>query len=199
MLVACEFSGHVREAFRVLGHDAWSCDLMPALDNSPFHLQCDVLGILNDNWDLMVAHPPCTFLCVAGRVWMHHPDYPQRWKDQLAAIQFVEKLWAAPIRRIAIENPKGVLSTHLRKPDQVIQPWQHGTSLRKATHLWLQRLPLLVPSNMVEHGPSMGVKEPEYYPGLTRARRRSVTFPGVATAMANQWGVLPVLSRIGES
>lgn len=146
VLVACEFSGVVRRAFRALGHDAWSCDLLPAEDGSDWHIQDNVIGHLRTmDWDLMIAHPPCTHLAVSGARW-----WPEKQKEQEEAIAFVCELMAAPIHRIAIENPIGKLSSAIRKPEQIIQPWQFGHGETKATCLWLKNLPALRPTDVVE-------------------------------------------------
>lgn len=179
VLVACEFSGIVRNEFERRGHDAWSCDLLPT-EIKGNHIQGDVLKILNDGWDLMIAHPPCTHLAVSGARWFKH-----KRKEQQEAIEFVMALAAAPIERIAIENPVSVLSTHWRRPDQIIQPWQFGHGETKATCLWLKNLSLLFPTNVVEGRESRVHKEP---PSLERWKNRSRTYPGIATAMADQWG-----------
>jgi len=180
VLVGCEYSGAVREAFRSLGHDAWSCDLLPSEDNSPWHMQCDVLGVLDDDWDLAVFHPPCTHLAVSGARW-----FREKVAEQAEAIRFVRLLLSAPIPRIALENPISVISSKVRKPDQIIQPWQHGHGETKATCLWLKGLQPLVPSHVVE-----GRSPRVHYmsPGPDRWKERSRTLPGIAAAMAAQWG-----------
>ncbi len=194
VLVACEFSGVVREAFRRRGHDAWSCDLIPALDSSPYHLQRDVLTLLGENWDLMIACFPCDRLLGAGAL---HWKKWQASGEQQRAIEFAMKLINAPIPRIAAENPGGILSTVYRKPDQIIQPYEYGTMEMKTTCLGLKGLKKLVPTNDVYeemmklpkrerervHHESPGVKN-----GLTRSQRRAIFFPGWAEAMADQWG-----------
>lgn len=190
VLIACEFSGVVRDAFRALGHDAWSCDLLPSDRLGP-HTQGDVLAILDQGWDLMIAHPPCTHLCSSGARW-----FAKKQAEQLAAIAFVKLLWAAPIARIAIENPIGVLSTRFAKPTQIIQPWQFGHPETKATCLWLRGLPPLHPTNDVRDVMlSLPLKERTriHYasPGPERWKLRSVTYSGIAAAMAAQWGALP--------
>jgi site-specific DNA-cytosine methylase len=200
VLVACEFSGIVREAFRKLGHDAVSCDLLPTEQQGP-HIQDDVLKHLGDGWDLMIAHPPCTHLSSSGAAW-----FEQKCKDgrQQQAIDFFMKLTEAPIPRIAIENPVGIMSKLYRKPDQIIQPYQFGHTVKKATCLWLKNLPLLKPTEMVEpeittlktgakfstwdYKISMNHKE--------RSKLRSVTFPGIAQAMAEQWGNFKPLQTV---
>lgn len=184
VLVACEFSGIVRSAFRARGHDAWSCDLLPAEDGSEYHYQSDAIHeAWNDYpvpWDLMIAHPPCTYLAVSGARWMK--DRPGQVK---AGLQFVRDLMDAPIERIAIENPISVISSRIRKPDQIIQPWMFGHGETKATCLWLKNLPKLIPTNIVEGREARVHKMP---PGPDRWKERSRTFQGIADAMADQWG-----------
>jgi hypothetical protein len=192
VLVACEFSGTVRRAFRALGHDAWSCDLLPAEDGSPFHYQCDVLSIqryprhVDDiygcYWDLMIAHPPCTHLAVSGSRW-----FKDKIAEQEAALQFVRDLMNAPAERICIENPISIISSRIRKPDQIIQPWQFGHGETKATCLWLKNLPKLTPTNIVSGREAKVHRMP---PGPNRWRERSRTYQGIAEAMASQWGSL---------
>lgn len=146
VLVACEFSGRVREAFRKLGHDAWSCDLLPAEDDSPHHIQGDVLPVLQDDWDLMIAHPPCTYLAVSGMHWTTRGlRDPQLTED---ALEFVRALLDAPIPRIALENPVSVISSRIRKPDQIVQPWWFGDDASKRTCLWLKGLPKLAKTSI---------------------------------------------------
>ena len=181
VLVACEFSGAVRRAFAELGHDAWSCDLLPAEDGSPKHYQADVTelnGLLD--FDLIVAHPPCRFLSKAGSRW-----WPERQQEQTQAAEFV--LWLADLQvpRIGIENPVGRLSTVWRKPDQIIHPWMFGDPYMKETCLWLKGLPKLEPTQVVDRRESWITKVP---PGKDRWKVRSRTFPGIARAMAHQWG-----------
>ncbi len=184
VLIACEFSGVVRRAFRALGHDAWSCDLMEAEDDSPFHFHGDVMTFMRrlDYWDLMIAHPPCTDLAVSGA-----RHFPAKIADgrQQRALDFVKALMNAPIPRIAIENPISVISSNIRKPDQIIQPWQFGHGETKATCLWLKNLPKLVPTNIVEGREARIHKMP---PSPNRWKERSRTFEGIAAAMAEQWG-----------
>lgn len=194
VLIACEFSGVVRRAFRDLGHDAWSCDLLPAEDGDKQHIQDDVLKILASEygyfrakvWDLMVAHPPCTHLAVSGARW-----FKDKGLEQAAALRFVQALMVQPIPKIAIENPVSIISTKIRKPDQIIQPWQFGHGEVKATCLWLKNLPKLAPSSIVEGREtrvwSMG-------PSPDRWKERSRTLPGIAAAMAHQWGGLAKLA-----
>lgn len=180
VLVACEFSGTVRRAFRALGHDAWSCDLLPAEDNSLHHIQGDVLGHLLDGWDLLIAHPPCTHLAVSGARW-----FKDKLREQAQALDFVQRLLDAPVWHVALENPISIISSRIRKPDQIIQPWQHGHGETKATCLWLKNLPALTSSNIVEGREARIHKMP---PGPDRWKERSRTFAGIADAMAAQWG-----------
>lgn len=178
VLVACEFSGRVREAFSKQGHDAWSCDLLET-EIPGNHIIGDVRDILNEGWDLMVAHPPCTYLSASGARW-----WKDRQKEQISAIRFAQDLLYAPIERIAIENPVGRLSTVIRKPEQIIQPWQFGDGETKATCLWLKNLPLLVPTNIVE-GRRQGISNASK---KDRGKNRSRTYQGIADAMGEQWG-----------
>lgn len=180
VLVACEYSGKVREAFRKLGHDAWSCDLLPADDNSPYHYQGDVMGILNDGWDMMIAHPPCTHLAVSGARW-----FKDKQVEQAEALEFVQQLLDAPIERIALENPISIISSRIRKPDQILQPWMFGHGETKATCLWLKNLPKLQPTDIVEGRENRVWKLP---PSPNRWKLRSETYQGIADAMAQQWG-----------
>lgn len=180
ILVACEFSGRVRNAFRDKGHNAWSCDLLPSEDNSEFHIKQNVLEILNDNWDLMIAHPPCTRLAVSGARWFK--DYQ---REQEEALEFVKHLMSAPINQIAIENPISIISSKIRKPDQIIQPWMFGHGETKATCLWLKNLPKLAPTNIVDGREARVHKMP---PSPDRWKERSRTYSGIAEAMAEQWG-----------
>lgn len=182
VLVACEFSGVVRRAFRDRGHDAWSCDLLPAEDDSPFHIQGDVLPLLDKGWDLMIAHPPCTHLSVSGARWFH-----LKQAEQAEALAFVQTLLDAPIPRIALENPVSIISSRIRKPTQTIQPWQYGHPEVKRTCLWLKNLPKLVPTEIVEGREARVHRMP---PGPDRWRERSRTFPGIARAFAEQWGTV---------
>lgn len=186
VLVACEYSGKVREAFRKLGHDAWSCDLLPPDDNSPYHYQCDVLTLLDKGWDIMIAHPPCTHLAVSGA-----RHFPAKIADgrQQAALEFVRALLNAPIPKIALENPVSVISSHIRKPDQYIQPWQFGHGETKKTGLWLKNLPKLQPTNIVEGREGRVWKMAPSKNG-NRWKLRSETYQGIADAMAEQWGKL---------
>ena len=181
VLVACEFSGVVRDAFLARGHDAMSCDLLPTDSDGP-HYQGNVFDILDDGWDLMVAHPPCTYLAVSGARW-----WKGREREQHDAIAFVFALAEAPVERIAIENPVGRLSSVWKPPDQYIQPWQFGHGETKKTGLWLKNLPLLQPTSIVDGREGRVHRES---PGPDRWKRRSVTLPGIADAMAEQWGSL---------
>lgn len=184
VLVACEFSGIVRDAFLWAGHDAYSCDILPC-ETRHFesrHVQCDVRELLALEWDLMIAHPPCTHLSVSGARW-----FKDKLPEQAAALGFVRLLMSAPVHRIAIENPVSIISSRIRKPDQIIQPWQFGHPETKATCLWLKNLPKLVPTNIVE-GRTPRVHHES--PGPERWKNRSRTLSGIAIAMANQWGTL---------
>lgn len=181
VLVACEFSGVVRDAFKALGHDATSCDLLPS-ESDGKHYRGDVRDILGDGWDLMIAHPPCTYLAVSGARW-----WAGRKQEQSEALEFVRLLLDAPIQRIALENPIGAISKAIRKPDQIIQPWQFGHGETKATCLWLKNLPALEPTKVVDGREQRVWKMP---PGENRWRERSRTYSGVAYAMADQWGCL---------
>lgn len=181
VLVACEFSGIVRDAFRKRGHDAYSCDRLPSEIPGP-HYECDIKGMLAQRWDLMIAHPPCTHLAVSGARW-----FKDKRKEQAEAMDFVRHLLNAPIPLICIENPIGIISTAIRKPEQIIQPWMFGHGEVKATCLWLKNLPKLVPTNIVE-GRTPRVHHAS--PGPDRWKERSRTLPGIAAAMAEQWGSL---------
>lgn len=183
VLVACEFSGIVREAFRRRGHDAWSCDLLPAEDGSPHHLQMDMRLLSLDAWDMLIAFPPCTYLAVSGARW-----FAKRKREQQEAIDFVEWLASRPVAKCAIENPIGVLSTKWCKPAQIVQPWMFGHGETKATCLWLNNLPLLKPTNIVAGRHARVHREP---PSPERWRNRSRTYTGIAEAMAMQWGGTP--------
>lgn len=180
VLIACEFSGVVRRAFRAKGHDAWSCDLLPAEDHSPQHYERDVMQLLDNAWDLMIAHPPCTHLASSGARW-----FKDKQEEQQVAIHFFACLVAAPVARIAIENPIGIMSTQYRKPDQIIQPWQFGHGETKATCLWLKNLPKLQSTDIVEGRHARVHREP---PSPDRWKNRSRTYEGIAKAMAEQWG-----------
>lgn len=182
VLIACEFSGVVREAFKAKGHDAYSCDILPSEIPSPNHIQDNVLNVLNDNWDLMIAHPPCTHLAVSGARWFKHKQ-----QEQKDALIFVQKLMDAPIEKIAIENPISIISSKIKKPSQIIQPWQFGHGETKATCLWLKNLPNLIPTDIVEGREARIHKMP---PSINRGKERSRTYIGIAKAMAEQWGKL---------
>lgn len=191
ILVGCEYSGAVRNELRAIGQDAWSCDLLPSEDSSPFHIQCDVLNILNHDWDMAIFFPPCTDLCVSGA---KHFARKRADGTQQRSINFFMRLANAPIQHIAIENPVGIMSTEWRKPDQIIQPWQFGHPHTKSTCLWLKNLPELQPTNVVSKGErhitKSGKSLPEWYnlpPSEDRWKIRSRTFSGIAAAMANQW------------
>ena len=180
VLIACEFSGVVRDAFLALGHDAVSCDLLPSESDGP-HMQGDVLSIVNDpGWDLMIAHPPCTHLAVSGARWFKGKE-----REQAEALEFVRALLGAPVPRIALENPVSVISSRIRKPDQIIQPWQFGHGEVKATCLWLKNLPPLVPADIVDGRVARVHRAP---PSPDRWKERSRTLRGIAAAMAEQWG-----------
>lgn len=182
VLVACEFSGIVRDAFIARDHDAVSCDLLPSERPGP-HIVGDVLeAITAFRWDLMIAHPPCTHLAVSGARW-----FAEKQQEQAEALAFVRALLDAPIPRIALENPISVISSRIRKPDQIIQPWMFGHGETKATCLWLKNLPLLTPTNIVE-GRTPRVHHAS--PGPDRWKERSRTLQGIADAMAEQWGAL---------
>ena len=183
VLVACEYSGKVRDAFIKLGHNAVSCDLLPTDAPGP-HYQGDVFDIIADGWDLMIAHPPCTHLAVSGA---RHFAHKQASGVQQEALQFVERLLNAPIERIALENPISIISSKIRKPNQIIQPWQFGHGETKATCLWLKNLPLLTPTNIVEGREARIHKMP---PSADRWKKRSETYQGIADAMAIQWSNL---------
>lgn len=178
VLVGCEFSGVVRDAFSKLGADAWSCDLLPC-ESGGNHFQCDVRLILGDGWDLAIFHPPCTHLAVSGARW-----FKQKQNEQEDALRFVKCLLDAPIKHIAIENPISIISSRIRKPDQIIQPWQFGHGETKATCLWLKNLPKLHQTNVVSGRENRIWKLP---PSKDRWKLRSITFKGIADAMAEQW------------
>lgn len=191
VLIACEYSGTVRDAFTRAGHEAMSCDLLPTDSPGP-HYQGDVRDILADGWDLMIAHPPCTHLAVSGARW-----FKDKQVEQAEALDFVRMLLDAPIPRIALENPVSIISSRIRKPDQIIQPYQHGHEATKTTCLWLKGLPHLQPTLIVgkgaRHVTKSGKSLPEWYnlpPSADRWKIRSATFPGIAAAMASQWGAL---------
>ena len=213
ILLACEHSGVIRDAFKARGHNAWSCDLKPS-DTPGQHIEGDVFDVLDEGWDIMIAHPPCTYLAVSGARWYYHPSdkhlptyqrrphprYPDRVLDREAAIAFFMALYEADIPRVCIENPVGIMSTVFRKPDQIVQPYMFGDPATKTTCLWLRNLPLLEPTEVVDKGERVtyksGKSHPKWYAdALTKAKTkeerqtlRSITFPGMARAMAQQWG-----------
>lgn len=203
-LISCESSGKVREAMRAAGVDAWSNDLLPADDGSPYHIQGDAIEVSRrPGWDLMIAHPPCTFLCGSGLHW--NKRRPERAQKTADAYEFFMALWNAPIARICIENPIGCMSTLFRKPDQIIQPWQFGDDASKATCLWLSGLnPLVIDRSKIVTGRVVGIDkrgmtivrwanqtdsgQNKLGPSADRWKLRSMTYPGIAQAMAEQWG-----------
>jgi len=196
VLVACEYSGVVRDAFIKAGHDAMSCDILPTDTPGPHH-QGDVVAILSDGWDLMIAHPPCKYLSVSGMHWTKRGlRDPKLTEDALA---FVKLLLDAPIKHIALKNPVSIISTQIRKPDQIIQPWMFGHDASKATCLWLKNLPLLIPTKTIEARIVNGKRrwanqtdsgQNKLGPSPDRWKIRSATFPGIADAMAAQWGAI---------
>ena len=211
VLVACEYSGIVRDAFIKKGHESVSCDLLPSESDLGEHYQGDVTDILYDGWDLMIAHPPCTYLSVSGARWYYHPEdkhlpyderrphpmHPNRRQYQQEALDFVKLLLNAPIDKIAVENPVSVISTRIKKPTQIIQPYEYGHPTSKSTCLWLKNLESLQPTDIVEpiwislsDGKRMSKFHYDTYtlPKEERGKIRSATFPGIAQAMADQWG-----------
>jgi hypothetical protein len=217
VLVACEESQSVTKAFRALGHEAYSCDLLPCSGGHPeWHIQGDVFEIINQGWDLMVGHPPCTYLTVTGNKWFYHPEdkdmpvdmrrphprFPDRKNQREEALEFFIKLMEAPVEKICLENPVGIISTRYRKPDQIVQPWMFGDEASKTTCLWLKGLDPLVPTDIVGKGErtyyASGKSHATWYAeALAKAKTpaerstlRSKTFQGIADAMANQWGNL---------
>lgn len=193
VLVACEYSGKVREAFRALGHDAWSCDLLPSDDNSPYHYTGDVFDIIDQGWDLMIAHPPCTYLTNAGVTWLYRKE--GRWEQMREGAEFFKKLLEADIPKIAVENPimhKYAVEIIGRRQNQVIQPWMFGHLEQKGTCLWLKGLPELKPTNnvkeeMMKLTPQQRQRLHYLPPSKDRWKLRSETFQGIADAMASQW------------
>lgn len=179
VLIACEFTGITREAFRLKGHDAWSCDILPT-EIEGNHFQCDVREVLNNNWDLMIAHPPCTHLALSGARW-----FKSRLKEQEEALEFVKLLLNAPIEKICLENPMSIISSRIRKRDQVIQPYEYGHPEKKQTWLWLKNLPQLKPTKKV---PILYQRIHRMAPSPTRSKERSRSYTGIAQAMAEQWG-----------
>ena len=217
ILIACEESQEVCKAFRELGHEAYSCDILPCSGGHPeWHFQFDVTRIMNGygtfklqnedivnilGWDLMIAHPPCTYLSVSGAQY-----WKKRIKEQEEALEFVKKLLSADIPKIALENPVGKISTSIRKPDQYIQPFEHGHKISKKTGLWLKNLPKLEPTNQVEpewiYYKNGGRCSPDHYKNAFSKNRgvlRSKTYPGIAKAMAEQWGILPCTNQNNEN
>ena len=197
VLIACEYSGIVRDAFLKKGFDAYSCDILDCeskFNQDPSrHFKCDVLEVLNQDWDLMIAHPPCTHLAVSGARW-----FKDKQQEQKEALDFVRMLLDAPIKHIALENPVSVISSKIRKPDQIIQPWQFGHEAQKTTCLWLKNLPHLKHTKVVSKGEfttfKSGKRHPKWYADALklskheRMKARSKTFQGIANAMADQWG-----------
>ena len=211
VLVACEYSGVVRDEFIKKGHEATSCDILPSDSDLGDHYQGDVKDILYKDWDLMIAHPPCTFLSVSGARWYYHPEdkelpyeerrphpmHPNRKQLQQEALDFVQLLLNAPINRIAVENPISVISTRIKKPTQIIQPYEYGHPTSKSTCLWLKNLKPLEPTDIVEPiwiNVSKGKRMSKFHydtyklPKEERSKIRSATFLGIAKAMADQWG-----------
>ena len=180
VLVACEYSGRVRDAFRSKGHQAISCDLLPTDVPGP-HYQGPVEEILGDGWDLMIAHPPCTHLAVSGARW-----FKDKQEEQRQALDFVRLLLDSPVEKIALENPVSVISSRIRKPDQIIQPWQFGHGETKKTCLWLKNLPPLKATKIVDGRENRIHRMP---PSTDRWKLRSMTYQGIADAMADQWGI----------
>jgi site-specific DNA-cytosine methylase len=178
LLVACEYSGRVRDAFAALGWNAWSCDLLPS-ETPGNHHQGAVEDILSLHWDVLIAHPPCTHLAVSGARW-----FKDKQVEQAEALSFVRFLLDAPVEHIALENPVSIISTRIRRPTQVIQPWQFGHGETKATCLWLKNLPPLTPTDIVEGRENKVHRMP---PGPNRWKERSRTYSGIASAMATQW------------
>ena len=193
VLIACEFSGIVRDAFKEKGHDAWSCDIL-STESPGNHIKDDILNHLNKGWDLMIAHPPCTHLAVSGARWFTEGKKP--WSLQIEALDFVRKLLDAPIEKIALENPVSVISTKIKKPNQIIQPYHFGHDVSIKTCLWLKNLPNLIPTKIVKpdiiekDGYKMSRHHWETFrlPSKIRGKVRSRFYEGIAEAMANQWG-----------
>ena len=187
ILIACEFSGVVREAFMAMGHDAWSCDILPT-EREGNHILDDVLKHLNDGWDMMIAHPPCTYISNMSNCRIKEPGRIEKRKQ---GMEFFMKFVNAPIQKIAIENPRGLPERQYRPADQIIQPYQFGHPMSKATCLWLKNLPALKPTNIVEYGRKWDGKRWRTWVdtmGSHTAKNRSITFQGIANAMAKQWG-----------
>lgn len=195
MLVACEYSGVVREAFRKKGHEAWSCDILPSDDNSEYHLQKDVRDVYLKDYDLLIAHPPCTFMCNSGVSWLHKDE--SRWDELRKANEFFNYFWNSKVKRICIENPIPHKYALLPKYTQIIQPYQFGHTERKATCLWLKNLCKLETTDNVKDEmlklPKNESQRIHYTsPGKDRWKIRSKTFSGIADAMASQWGETPI-------
>jgi hypothetical protein len=190
VLIGCEFSGTVRDAFIAKGHNAVSCDLLPTENPGP-HYQGNVIDILGQGWDLAIFHPPCTHLAVSGARW-----FKDKQKEQQEALDFVRQLLNSPIPRIALENPVSIISGRIRKPDQIIHPWQFGHGEKKKTCLWLKNLPQLKPTNIVN-----GREQRVWLmgPSPDRWKKRSLTYKGVAEAMADQWADYTDLATLGEA
>jgi hypothetical protein len=207
ILVACEESQAITKELRALGHEAFSCDILPCSGGHPeWHFQQDVFDVIEQGWDMMIAHPPCTYLAVSGARWLYNKDgskNEERWRNQAEALQFVQRLMDAPIDKIAIENPVSVISSHIRKPDQIVHPWMFGDKASKSTCFWLKNLPKLEPTDIVEKGEFIefiskkGIKKRQpkwYFDALKEAKTpaerrtlRSKTFKGMAQAIAKQW------------
>jgi hypothetical protein len=203
VLVACEESQAVTKQFRLLGHEAYSCDILDCSGGNPeWHIKYNVLNHINSNWDLMIAHPPCTYLSVSGNRWLYNKDgskNEERWKNRLISLKFVEDILNSPVRHIALENPVSVISSQIRKPEQIIQPYMFGDEATKTTCLWLKNLPPLKPTKIVGKGDRIyyksGKSHPKWYAEALsksktkeeRQKIRSKTFQGIAKAMANQW------------
>lgn len=182
VLVACEFSAIVRDAFRAVGHDAYSCDLLDTEGDQRYHIKGDVIRLLyQESWDMVIAFPPCTHLAVSGARW-----FKDKKQQQAEAISFFMQIVECPAPRIAIENPIGIMSTCYRKPDQIVQPWMFGHGETKATCLWLKGLPKLIPTDIVKGREARVHLEP---PSPSRWKNRSRTYQGIANAMADQWRI----------
>lgn len=206
VLVACEYSGRVSAAFRKMGHVVWSCDLRPSETNSTWHYQGSVLDLLDEGWDLMIGHPPCTYNTLAGIRWFYHPEdthlpaeqrrrhpqYPNRMRDFEDGIEFFQKLQNAPIERICLENskPHGLAIERIGRPSQVVQPWMFGDPYTKGAALWLKNLPLLTPTHRLDDYDEVRAACHTASPGPDRERERSRTYYAIAKAMATQWGAV---------
>ena len=204
ILLACEYSGVVRDAFRSKGHDAWSCDILPSDADKKYHYQCDIFEVIDKDWDMMIAFPPCTYLSVSGNRWFnarYAKKFPTRQQDREDAKEFFMALANAPIGKICIESAQGIMSTCWRKPDQIIHPYQFGHAAAKRTCLWLKDLPPLMPTEIVEPEYityKSGKTMPKWYadigaakpPPEVRRKLRSRSFQGIGDAMANQWSTI---------